>query len=99
MPTEPVLPESELRLRVQQRIEDGRLPLAFITLVSSGFGIGHPCLVCDQPVTHHKIEYDVTDPRNSSRLTLHFACYVAWQRECARRIRAGEQPDQPEHPD
>jgi hypothetical protein len=31
MPTEPVLPESELRSRALQRIEDGRLPLMLAT--------------------------------------------------------------------
>jgi len=90
MPTEAVLPESELRARVQERIKEGRLPVQFITLINGGFGGGQTCTVCDKPVTRDKVEYDVVDPRNADQLIFHFACYVIWQRECARRIRAGD---------
>lgn len=93
MPTEAVLPESDLRSRVQQRILEGRLPLTFVTPVNAGFGVGQVCAVCDTPVTGDKVEYHVVDPRNATdQLTFHFACYVAWQRECARRVRAGNSP-------
>ncbi|TLZ59685.1 MAG: hypothetical protein E6K20_14785 [Gammaproteobacteria bacterium] len=90
MPTEAVLPESELRSRVQERIKEGRLPVEFITLINGGFGGGQTCPVCDKPVTRDKVKYDVVDPRNADQLIFHFACYVIWQRECARRIRAGD---------
>jgi hypothetical protein len=83
MPTDTGLAESELRLRVQQRIKEGRLPVALVTLVNSGANGGaHACGVCDKPVTRDKVEYD------TNHLTFHHACYVIWQRECARRIRA-----------
>ena len=83
MPTDVGLSESELRLRVQQRIKDGRLPVALVTLVNSGAnGRGHACGVCDRPVMRDKVDYD------TNHLTFHHACYVIWQRECARRIRA-----------
>jgi len=84
------LPESELRLRVQERIKEGRLPVEVITLINGGFGGGQTCAVCDTPVTRDKVKYDVVDPRNADQLIFHFACYVIWQRECARRIRAGD---------
>ena len=86
MPTQPVLPESELRARVLQRIGDARLPLALPTRIDAGYGEGVRCDLCDQPITSDKIEYDVTDPRSAKRLHLHFACHSAWQRECALRL-------------
>ena len=94
MYTEAVLPESELRMRVQQRIKEGRLPVAIVRLVNAGAGAaGHACPVCDQPVKRDKVEYDI-DPRNANHhLIFHYSCYLIWQRECARRIRAGERAD------
>jgi len=87
MPTEPVLPESELRARVVQRIESGRLPLVLSTHIEAGYGSGGLCVLCDQPIVADKIEYDVIDPRTGEALRLHFACHLAWQRECAVRLR------------
>ena len=87
MPTEPVLPESELRFRVLQHIDGGRLPVMLSTRIDAGYGTRAPCALCEQPIAADKIEYDVTDPRNGRRLHFHFACHSAWQRECARRMR------------
>lgn len=87
MPTEPVLPESELRGRVMQLIADGRLPLALSTHIDAGYGSGVRCVLCEQPIAAAKIEYDVTDPATGKRLHFHLACHLAWQRECALRLR------------
>ena len=87
MPTEPVLPEGELKARVVQRIETGRLPLVLSTHIEAGYGAGAPCVLCDQPIAADKIEYDVTDPRTGEDLRFHFACHLVWQRECAVRLR------------
>lgn len=87
MPTEPVLPESELRSRALQRIEDGRLPLMLPTRIDAGYGLGVPCDLCDQLIAADKIEYDITNPDSGQRLHFHFACHSAWQRECALRLR------------
>jgi len=85
MPAEPVCPESELLPRVQQRINDGRLPVAMPALISAGYGIGTDvCRVCDRAISAEQAMYEINDPRNSEPLTFHFACYVIWQRECAR---------------
>ena len=88
MPTNPVLPESELHARVLQRIDDGRLPLSMSTLIDAGYGTAARCDLCDQAIASDKIEYDVTDPRGGRRLHFHLACHLAWQRECARRLSA-----------
>ena len=87
MPTEPVLPESELKARVLQRLEDGRLPLVMSSHIDAGYGGGYSCALCDQPIASNKVEYDVTDPRSGTRLRFHLACHLAWQRECALRLR------------
>ena len=51
MPTKPALTESELRSRVLQRIENGRLPLMLSTGIDAGYGEGVRCDLCDQPIT------------------------------------------------
>jgi hypothetical protein len=87
MPTEPVLPESELRDRVLQRIEEGRLPILLSTSIEAGYGQGRECDLCDQPIAADKVEYDVTVSGDGRRLHFHFACHAAWQRECAPRLK------------
>jgi len=89
MPTEPVLAESELRSRVLERIEDGRLPVVLSTTIYAGYGLEVECDLCDQPIACDKVEYDVTDPRADKWLHFHFACHSAWQRECALRLAFG----------
>jgi hypothetical protein len=86
VPTEPVLPESELRSRVLQRIEDGRLPVMLSNIIYAGYGQGIQCDLCGQPIAADKIEYDVTAPGGVEWLHFHFACHSAWQRECALRL-------------
>ena len=85
MPTEPMFQESELLPRVQQRIDDGRLPVATSELISAGYGTGMDvCRVCDLAICAGQAMYEIDDPRNSDPLAFHFACYVLWQRECTR---------------
>ena len=86
MPTEPVLPESELRSRAVAHIEDGRLPVMLSAHIHAGYGEGAQCALCDQPIAPDKIEYDVTLPAGE-RLHFHLACHLAWQRECALRLK------------
>ena len=54
MPAEPLLPESELRSRVLQRIDDGRLPVVLSTAIRAGYGQGVQCDLCDQPIAVNK---------------------------------------------
>jgi len=92
MPTEPVLPESELRSLVLERIDDGRLPVMLSTRIDAGYGVRVRCDLCEQPIAPDKIEYDVTDPGRGKRLHFHIACHLAWQRECAIRLRGFRPP-------
>jgi hypothetical protein len=76
MPTEPVLPESELRARVLRLIEEGQLPLVASTHIDAAYGAGGRCDLCAQPIVADKIEYDVpaaADACTSLRLPLGMA--------------------------
>ena len=88
MPNEPTLLENELRLRVQRRIDGGRLPVALVSRNDGSYGTGRVCCVCDQPITCEIVDYDVVDSPKTTcvSLSFHFSCYVIWQRECAHRI-------------
>ena len=87
MPAEPVLPESELRSRARQCIEDGRLPVMLSTDIYAGDGTGELCELCDLPIAADKLEYDITDPDSGKTLHFHIACHFVWQRECASRLK------------
>jgi len=87
MPSEPVLPESELRARVLQYIEDGRLPVVLSTTMYAGWGRDVQCDLCNQPIAGDQTEYDVTDPRGGTWLHFHVECHSVWQRECALRLK------------
>ena len=84
MPTESQLRDNELRLRILQRIEDGRLPVMLPRHIAAGYGAGNVCAACDQPVTATQVEYEVQagDPL----LRFHLGCYVLWQIECQRKL-------------
>ena len=96
MPIERVLPESELRARVIERIKDGRLPVVLPIRINAGYGTGLPCDLCDRPVPAQKVEYEVIDQRTGTRLYFHVACHSVWQRECAERLR--HTPSGPQQP-
>jgi hypothetical protein len=92
MPTEAVLLESELRLRVQRRLDGGRLPVALVSRIDGSHGTRRVCCVCDQPITCDSVDYDVVDFRKTTCLSLsfHSACHVMWQQECAHRVAAAK---------
>src|SRR4029077_4632008 len=95
MPTEAVLLESELRLRVQRRIDGGRLPVALVSSrIDSSHGTRRVCCVSDQPITCDNVDYDVVDFPKTTCLSgsFHSACHVIWQQECAPRC--GRQANQ-----
>ena len=97
MPTETVLPESELRALVRWRIEGGRLPLMRPGQISAGYGRSNACSVCDLPIEHTKIEYEVQTPDTLRRLIFHFTCFVIWQRECSRLMEEPSRPREEPH--
>jgi hypothetical protein len=55
--------------------------------ISAGYGRANACSVCDLPIEHTKIEYEVQTPDTLRRLIFHFTCYVIWQSECSHMAR------------
>jgi hypothetical protein len=89
MPTKSQLRDAELRLRVRERIANGRLPVRVPDHILGGYGSGHTCVACDQPITSAQVEYEVADCRNDAKLCFHLGCHVVWQLECAAARRVG----------
>jgi hypothetical protein len=103
------IPASELRLRVRQRLDDGRLLVTTPASVIAGYGRGKGadvCRVCDEEITESQVLYDFRYPHSTTQLTLHLICYTTWQQECAQRVAAESrklpgdtvQPDPDEQP-
>lgn len=82
MPTESQL-RDELRRRVRQYLERGRLPMLVPEEVAAGYGSGRMCAACDEPITSTQVEYEVDDCRGGVRLRFHLNCHSAWRLECA----------------
>lgn len=76
--------EKELRPIARKRLATGRLPRLAI-LRFGGFGAGAPCALCDKPIQHEEIEYEVKPIGAAVQiLRFHRACHSAWQLECDR---------------
>jgi hypothetical protein len=98
VPTDPILPEIELRDLVRRRIEGGQLPLMHPEQINAGYGTRRVCAVCDQPIDAAKIEYEIRRDKLSA-LIFHFTCYVIWQRECSRMARKSSRLPEDEPPE
>jgi len=85
MPTAALL-HSELRFRVQRRIDDGRLPAEPDSQIDAFYGDGEVCCACDQPITRYQVKYNSVDPRTAHCLCFHLSCHAIWQRECKHRV-------------
>jgi len=83
MPNESQARDTALRLRVRERIENGRLPAMAAKHITSGYGSGSICAACDEPITDAQVEYEVDDERDGSRLNFHLGCHLVWQLECS----------------
>ena len=90
MPYGPRLSEHELRARIRQCIDDGRLPVALSQEMAAGYGSRGICDGCGEHIDSDHVEYEVTDPRDDSQLLFHLSCHAIWQLECLRRMAGSE---------
>lgn len=93
MPTESQLRDAALRTFIEQRMNEGRLPLILTKTISVAAGSGTECAACGQTITTGQIEYQAFGPKYGAALRLHWGCHVLWQLECVKRTR--RQPDRP----
>ena len=96
MLSEPQMRDTALRLRVRERNEDGRLPVMVPESIFAGYGSGHVCVACDQPITSTQVEYELDDYRDGARLSFHVGCHAVWQIECAKARVGGDKRRQPD---
>jgi hypothetical protein len=90
MPTESQLRDTTLRVRVRELIADGRLPVMVPTRIDAGYGSGHVCVACAQPITSAQVEYELADYRDGRPLCFHLGCHVVWQIECAAALHVSQ---------
>ena len=77
-----------LRLLIQEKIADGRLPSAPVPRAWSGSGTGQTCDGCGEPVTHAQTAVENLDA-GSRAVRFHVACFHVWNVE---RQMAGQEP-------
>lgn len=74
-----------LRPLARQLIAKGQLPRGALSRMWGGNGKGQLCSLCDKPIEHYQIEYEVEHADALGQpLRFHAACLSAWQLECAR---------------
>lgn len=82
MALDPQFRDIELRGRVRQLLEQGKLPLMpSIERMAAGYGTGHTCVACNQQITSAQMEYEVGG--TDTPLWFHLGCRLIWQLECA----------------
>lgn len=94
----PGFADDSLRIRVRERLMDGRLFLAGgVSLVRRG--TGRPCNVCGRPIPNHETEHQVDhDPGEGRPVTFglaHVGCYRLWREESRRLLPPPSPEDRP----
>ncbi len=72
-----------LRRQAQERIRQGKLPAQVPLRTWGGPGAGYPCSLCDLPIAHGEIEFELQFEANPNPISLRFhsLCHAAWERE------------------
>jgi hypothetical protein len=70
-----------LRLLIQEKLADGRLPRAPIPRVWSGPGHGETCDGCGETVTNAQMVMENLDDAAGGGVQLHVACFHVWDVE------------------
>jgi len=80
-----------LRLMIQDKLADGRLPLHHIPRVGGGLGNGETCDGCGQTVTKAQVVMEGLSGKDRD-VRFHVACFYVW--DATRQVR-GHKPSGP----
>lgn len=83
--------KSALRLMIQEKLADGRLPHDHIPRVWGGPGNGETCDGCDETVTKTQMVMEGLSTTNGG-VQFHVACFYVWDME---RQVLGHEPSGP----
>jgi hypothetical protein len=72
--------------RVREVLKAGKLPNRRPDSTWGGSGVGAPCAVCDLPITHDQLEFEIEFARNGDnpgldKYHVHVRCFAAWEFE------------------
>lgn len=75
-----------LRLLIQEKLTDGRLPRERLPRMWGGQGAGETCDACGETVTKAQMAMEVLDATGGG-VELHIACFLVWEveRQCVSR--------------
>lgn len=79
--------ELELKKTALERIRQKLLPAEVPKSIWAGQGTGKACSLCDRPVAHNEMEYELNflmGEEPSSIIRFHLRCHALWQLEVAR---------------
>jgi len=67
-----------LRLMIQDKVADGRLPHHYIPRVGGGLGNGETCDACAEPVTKAQVLMEGLSGNARRGVKFHGACFYVW---------------------
>jgi hypothetical protein len=80
-PMEFSIPYDLVRLLIQGKLRDGRLPYDGVTRSSSSPSAGETCAGCDMLLAKEPVLMAVTTPTRSRAIQFHVICFQMWNDE------------------
>jgi hypothetical protein len=75
-----IMEKDEIRVRIHEMIQTGRVPCATDDQVWAGRSIGTHCAACVEPIASSDMEFEVLV--GTTTLRFHRSCYAIWREEC-----------------
>jgi hypothetical protein len=81
-----MMEEEEVRAKVREVLQAGKLPNRRPDSTWGGSGVGAPCAVCDLPITHDQLEFEIQFAHDGAnpgidKYHVHVRCFAAWEFE------------------
>lgn len=78
--------EALLRERARVALRDGKVPSRHPDRTWGGPGVGATCAICDLPVQHDQVEFEIEfahdgDDPGLDKFHVHIRCFAAWEFE------------------